>query len=116
MYSNDSVKVVHTKSGLLYNIPFISIAEGNNGTLWLGTGSGAYSLKDSVLKKYNKENGFTDNTITSILADKEGSIWFGSDGQGLYRFSGAQFSILDEKSNLPSEQVMTVRFRLDDFR
>ncbi|MCB9047299.1 MAG: hypothetical protein H6550_14290 [Chitinophagales bacterium] len=107
MYSNDSVKVVHTKSGLLYNIPFISIAEGNNGTLWLGTGSGAYSLKDSVLKKYNKENGFTDNTITSILADKEGSIWFGSDGQGLYRFSGAQFSILDEKSNLPSEQVMS---------
>lgn len=103
---NDSIKVVQTKNGLMYNILLWSITEDTKGTLWMGSSSGAYCLKDSVLKKYDKDNGFTDNTIQTILTDKEGSIWFGSDGQGLYRFSGSQFSILDEKSKLPSEQVM----------
>lgn len=103
----DTARVVQTKGGALYNIPFPTIAEGADGEIWMGSIAGAYSLKDSVLRRYTKENGFTDNTITSILADKEGSIWFGSDGQGLFRFSGAQFSILDEKSKLPGEQVMS---------
>ena len=106
-YDNDTIKVVRSKNGLLYNILFLSIAEDSKGALWLGSSSGAYCLKDSVLKKYDKDNGFTDNTINAILTDKEGSVWFGSEGQGLYRFSGSQFSILDEKSNLPSEQVMS---------
>lgn len=105
--TNDSLKVVTTQEGPLYNIPFTGITQNNDGSIWLGSTSGAYRLKDSTLVHFNKSNGFTDNTITSILGDKEGSVWLGSEGQGVYRFSGDQFSILDERSNLPSEQVMS---------
>lgn len=102
---NDSVKLVLNNGTPIVNIPFISIAEDKYGALWLGSVSGAYRLTDSSLTLYNKKNGFTDNAINTIVADREGSVWFGSNGQGLYRFSGAQFSIIDERSGLPSEQV-----------
>lgn len=104
---NDTVKVVRTKQGSLYNILFTGITQSADGAVWLRSQRGAYRLKDSMLVQYDKDNGFTDNAVTAILADKEGSIWFGTEGHGIYRFSGAQFSILDEKSNLPSELVMS---------
>ena len=105
--SNDSLQIVWAEEKPVFNITIRSIAEDTEGALWLGTVSGAYRLTDTTLEKYGKQNGFTDNSIYTILTDKEGSVWFGSDGQGLYRFSGAQFSILDEHSDLPSEQVMS---------
>ncbi len=103
--NNDSVKLVRNNGSPVVNIPFISIAEDKYGALWLGSTSGVYRLTDSSFTFYNKKNGFTDNAINTIVADREGSVWFGSNGQGLYRFSGAQFSIIDERSGLPSEQV-----------
>lgn len=102
---NDSVKLILNDGAPIVNIPFISIAEDKYGALWLGSVSGVYRLTDSSFTLYNKKNGFTDNAINTIVADREGSVWFGSNGQGLYRFSGAQFSIIDERSGLPSEQV-----------
>lgn len=103
----DSIKAVRVNGTPLINIPFITIAQGKDGAIWLGGFSGAYRVTDSSLVQYGKKSGFTDNTINTILCDKEGSVWFGSEGQGLYRFSGSQFSILDERSSLPSEQVMS---------
>ncbi len=102
---NDSIKVVIANGRPMYNIPFISIAEDSSGAIWLGT-AGVIKLKDGTATRYNRNNGFTDNAITSIIADKEGNVWFGSDGQGIFRFSGSQFSIMDEQTGLQSEQVV----------
>ncbi|RYE26442.1 MAG: hypothetical protein EOP51_00365 [Sphingobacteriales bacterium] len=84
------------------------ITEDNSGTLWLGTRNGAIRIKDSSLQYYNKRNGLTDNTIFDVLTDKEGNIWFASDGQGIYRYSGSQFTMLDESMKLPSAQIMSI--------
>lgn len=84
------------------------ITEDKTGTLWLGTRNGAIKIKDSSLQYYNKRNGFTDNTIFDVLTDMEGNIWFASDGQGIYRYSGSQFTMLDESVNLPSAQIMSI--------
>lgn len=103
----DSVKAYRVSGTPLINIPFISIAQAKDGAIWLGTFSGAYRVTDSTLMQYTKKSGFTDNTVNAILSDNEGNIWLGSEGQGLFRYSGGQFSILDERSSLPSEQIMS---------
>jgi ligand-binding sensor domain-containing protein/signal transduction histidine kinase len=84
------------------------ITEDNAGALWLGTRNGAIKIKDSSVQFYNKKNGLTDNTIFDVLTDAEGNIWFASDGQGIYRYSGSQFTMLDESMNLPSAQIMSI--------
>lgn len=93
----------------LYAVPLLlSICEDNNKSLWFGTTTGAMRLKDSTVTYYRKNNGLTDNTINEVLTDAEGNIWLASDGQGLFRFSGAQFTVLDESIKLPSAQIMSI--------
>lgn len=104
---NDSIKLVSSNGQPIVNIPFTTIAEDINGAIWLGGISGAYRVTDSLVVKYDKKNGLTDNAIQTILTDKEGSVWLGSDGQGLFRYSGGEFAVLDERSNLTGEQVMS---------
>lgn len=84
------------------------LTEAHDRSIWLGTGNGAYRVTDSNLKHYRKANGFTDNRINAILTDAEGNIWMGSDGQGLFRFSGAPFIAIDESTRLPSAQIMAL--------
>ena len=82
------------------------MTQARDNSYWLGTATGAAHLTDSGVRYYNKRNGFTDNLIYHTLADSEGNIWLASDGQGIYRFSGAPFTALDESMGLPSAQVM----------
>lgn len=99
----------------LTNLPAItSVAEDNNGTLWLGAISGAVRIDNNGIQYYNRRNGLTDNTVNDVLKDSEGSIWMASDGQGVFRFSGTQFTGLDENLGLPSAQVMALAYNGSD--
>lgn len=85
-----------------------SAAEDSKGVLWLGTTSGVMRLDSAGAQSFGKRNGLTDNIINGLIRDSEGSIWMASDGQGLFRFSGTQFTGLDESTGLPSAQVMAI--------
>ena len=47
-------------------------------------------------KNYQVQNGLSSNTITSILQDKKGFMWFGSRN-GLNRFDGNVFRLFGNK-------------------
>ncbi len=85
-----------------------SATEDNNGALWSGAANGAVKIDSYEIHFYNKRNGLTDNYIYDVFRDSEGSIWLASDGQGVFRFSGTQFTGLDESMGLPSAQVMAI--------
>ncbi len=85
--------------------PILCMTEDNSNSLWIGIYSGALHITTTGVEYYNKKNGLTDNIISDVLTDKEGNIWLASDGQGVFRFSGAEFTILDERIGLPSAQV-----------
>lgn len=85
-----------------------SIAQDKAGILWLGTSSGVVKVSPNMLQYYNKRNGLSDNAFFDMLTDAEGNVWMASDGQGVFRFSGTQFTGLDETMGLPSAQVMAI--------
>lgn len=88
--------------------PYYSITEDHKGNLWLGTQSGVVKLSDKTLQYYNKQTGISDNNYRSVFTDAEGNVWLGSDGQGIYRFSGSPFTVLDETAGLKSGQVRSL--------
>jgi ligand-binding sensor domain-containing protein/signal transduction histidine kinase len=88
--------------------PVIAIAQDSAGAIWLGTTSGAIRIAGSNIQYYNKHNGLSDNGFLDLLTDAEGNIWMASDGQGIFRYSGTQFTALDESMGLPSAQVMAI--------
>jgi len=83
-------------------------ATDNNGDIWVGTNSGALRITATDLQYFNKRNGLTDNSLNDIIRDAEGNIWMATDGQGIFRFSGTQFTGVDETMGLPSAQVMAI--------
>jgi len=89
----------------LISIPLLSASEDHNGQLWFGSTVGAFRLKDSIVSYFNRDNGLTDNLIFEIISDKEGNIWMGTDGEGVFRYSGGPFISLDEGFGLPNKQV-----------
>jgi len=106
---NGTVSIHYLNNKPLNDLPaLISITQDSSGAFWFGTNSGAIRLTEHSLQYYNKKNGLSDNILNATLTDKEGNVWFASDGQGLFRYSGMQFTGLDETMGLPSAQVMGI--------
>ena len=82
-----------------------SITQDRSGALWLGTSKGVIRVNGNSYQLFNKQNGLRDNSFSDLFTDSEGNVWMASDGQGIFRYSGTQFSGLDESAGLPSDQV-----------
>lgn len=82
-----------------------SIYKDSRNILWIGTRYGVY-VKDmgefKMIKRF-QEKQF--NKISSIVEDHEKNIWFGSYGQGLLKFTGKDFSLINEEDGLISNRV-----------
>jgi ligand-binding sensor domain-containing protein/signal transduction histidine kinase len=87
---------------------FTAVTQDRAGALWLATINSVIKVSASSLQVYNKRNGLSDNSFLDVLTDVEGNIWMASDGQGIFRYSGTQFTGLDESMGLPSGQVMAI--------
>lgn len=58
------------------------------GNLWFGTtGEGVYRYDGKSFTNFTAKDGLSDNTVWSILEDKIGNIWFGTD-DGVCRYDG----------------------------
>lgn len=106
--SGNHIGIATLRGQPLYSPGIFSICEDKQANIWFGTGFGAFRIKDSSIAICNKKNGLTDNAISQMMCDKEGNIWMASDGQGVFRFSGAQFSVVDEAAGLKSAQIMSI--------
>jgi ligand-binding sensor domain-containing protein/serine phosphatase RsbU (regulator of sigma subunit) len=69
-----------------------AITEDKIGNIILGSiDNGVFFIKDNLVTTYHEKNGLIDNSITTILKDKKGAIWFGGDKKGLSKFDGNSF-------------------------
>ncbi len=69
-----------------------------NENYWLATNLGGvyYAYGGEQWQYFNFSNGFTSEQILSIYEDNEGSIWFSSDGSGIFRFKNQSLTYYDE--------------------
>src|SRR5207248_2838115 len=107
LYTVDGNSLVkHPVGGKSRNIDqaIFSITEDKAGALWLGANSGVIKVSGAGIQHYGKHNGLRDNSFLDMFTDATGNVWMASDGQGVFRFSGMQFTVLDEAMGLPSAQ------------
>jgi two-component system sensor histidine kinase ChiS len=66
-----------------------------------GTPSVAHAQMDMLrFERISTEQGLSQNTVNAILQDREGFIWFGTEG-GLNRYDGYQFTIYQHDPDSP---------------
>ena len=90
-----------------------SVVRGPDGTVWvgiLGEGPGGLrQLKDGVLKAFVTPS-FDGTTIavTSMLFDRDGNLWVGTDAKGLFRIHGDAVEHYGRTEGLSGDAVWTL--------
>lgn len=100
-----------------YNAPFLfsedmkkatGLSELPDGVLWLATyGDGAYRLEKGQWKQYLPEdtnNMLASENLTSVAASK-GDVYFGTDGNGLTKFDGKNWTHYGTGDGLSSDTI-----------
>ncbi len=68
--------------------PYIGLAEDRNGDMLANLGSAIARYQDGHWRLFSEKNGLTQDTVSSLLADREGLVWFALLGRGLRKWVG----------------------------
>ncbi|PSQ90565.1 MAG: hypothetical protein BRD43_01720 [Bacteroidetes bacterium QS_4_64_154] len=82
------------------------IAEDVNGVLWVGTNSGLSRQNGSRFERVTGANGETFRSTSALETDSTGTLWIGSDRQGLYRYRSGKIERVVPVDTLISSRVL----------
>lgn len=98
-----------TEDGLPQN-SVNAIAQTPDGYLWLGTESGLARFDGAQFTNFDKSNThvFVSSMITSLLADRDGTLWIGTHGGGLVCYRNGAFQMSSWQKQLAAETVLSL--------
>jgi len=81
--------------------PYVSaLAEEPDGTVWAGSVSeGLFQFKEGRLAAISASDGLVDNSVESLLVDREGNLWVGT-GAGLQRLRRSNLLVFGQNEGL----------------
>ena len=108
---NSFVNLNFNKKGLNNEIWNLTID--NKQILWVGTTEGAFQFNGETFTPFsvpkaeveNPKTMYSFNRITDILEDKNGTLWFGTDGYGITKYDGTSFTFLTTEDGLPNNNI-----------
>ena len=103
------------KSSKIKNLAIDAIYSGirkcildSKGNIWSASREGVLIINSkNELRLINQNKGLPLNTVSSIFEDKNGTIWIGSEGKGIFRFPGERFVTFDSRSGIPSDLIIS---------
>lgn len=102
-------------AGSPYNLKLYDAEEDGDGALWLAAGGGTWRVHDGRARYFGRAEGFTDNLVYDIFRDAEGNIWWGTDGDGIYRYSHLPIQFYDAEAGLQDPSIMGICQRDDTY-
>ena len=86
----------------------MTLFEDREGSVWLGTCSGLFRVRDFSVKLHTQLDGLSTNWIYSILQSRSGAMWIGSWGGGLNRYEHGRFSTYTAAQGLGSNLITSI--------
>jgi len=112
-YRSDNTFTSETKVNdiLRRGEPISSLAVDHENNLWIGTtdGVGIWNIGLEIGDRHTQANGIASNNIISMFVDRDGYVWFGSQGgaKGFTRFNPktGKYEILELGENLSPSSI-----------
>lgn len=97
-------RTLRTKDGLTSDIVRV-VYEDRGGRLWIGTNASglnrwtgdrllAYAVKPGRLSSYAPADTVSNDNVLALLEDRQGSLWIGTDGGGLWKLKDDRLEVL----------------------
>jgi len=96
-----------TPEGLQGNMAW-SIAPHASGGVWIGTASGVSSYAGGVIRFMPAPPGIGAVQVRSLLEDRNGALWVGTDGAGVYRRDASGVTIFNLANGLSGNAVKAI--------
>jgi len=84
------------------------VIEDSNGIIWLATWEGIISYDGKRFTNVSKREGLRPFRVFSIIEDRQGQIWFGTIGAGLYLYNGKTFINITTDDGLINNSVQSL--------
>jgi signal transduction histidine kinase/ligand-binding sensor domain-containing protein len=93
-----------TRDGLPGNF-VLSLFEDRDGTLWVGTSSGLGRFADG---RFTSDPRLSKDIFWAVAGDPDGTIWWATNGGGLIRLRGQQFTRFTTATGLLDDAIFSV--------
>lgn len=87
-----------------------SLAQTQDGYLWIGTSGGLARFDGVSFVVFNRENmsAFLDDSVYSLMVTKDGTLWAGTEGGGLVRYKAGRFRAFGASEGLTNGFVRVI--------
>ena len=82
-----------------------TVAEDNNGFIWIGTGEGLFKFDGFEFIVSEMDDSLTNGLITSSYLDVNGILWFGHNSGQITTYDGSEFKLLETSDDVKSSIV-----------
>ncbi|MFA6957403.1 MAG: two-component regulator propeller domain-containing protein [Thermoanaerobaculia bacterium] len=86
----------------------IAIAETPDGRIWVATGAGLSEFDGTAFKLHSAPNDFPSNRLFALHADDDGTLWVGTDGDGLIRLRDGKTKRFTTRDGLPFDKIQSI--------
>jgi diguanylate cyclase (GGDEF)-like protein len=98
-------EVAHFGHGALSEAFVFDMAEDREGSLWIASREGLHRLGDGKFLTFGKPEGLVDATFVVAADPRDGAIWAGTEGAGLFRIVGRDIERFTTDDGLASDNV-----------
>lgn len=84
------------------------IYKDSRGLLWIGNDGALCTYDGKSFSIIKTQEGKTLNQIWSITEDRQGCLWFGSYGEGVYNFDGQYYEQYTVKNGLSDNYIRKI--------
>jgi signal transduction histidine kinase/ligand-binding sensor domain-containing protein len=106
-FSGDTTRSLTTASGLADNSVF-TLTEDKSGALWAGTYHGLSRFVAGKAQPLSDDKMLAGRDVRAVCVDREGGLWVGTIGDGLWRFSGGQWRNFKQADGLTDSSVTSL--------
>jgi ligand-binding sensor domain-containing protein len=110
LFRFDGVHYVHyTTKDSLADDHVTALAVDSLGRIWIGYRNGKISYQDhGVFKNFEPREGTSSSTISDMLFDRKGNLWYATLNDGLYQFKNNRVYRFDEAEGMPDLYVYDI--------
>ncbi|HEY6121416.1 MAG TPA: two-component regulator propeller domain-containing protein [Pyrinomonadaceae bacterium] len=92
----------------------ITAVRGTEGNLWIGTAAGLARFEHDHFAVLNSGDTLSSSIILSMLEDREGSLWIGTESSGLSLLHDKKFTTYTARDGLAGDLVKSIYEDLKD--